>query len=585
MSRDLLKRLTDAMLVAVRCRGDEWPRALLSATVIPDGWMGLVQTCDGRRRFVPAGEDPRPESDDQLLFVRNRMLTLQLDVPECVSACENTVAGSCELVARWNADEHDLAAMHKSLMAHAELPIDGLVTAVADAGARMALQKFIREHAAAKLVREDLRDVLLEGIRKQLKRFLFDTGMVLERVAKLELTSETLARQEARERQAAERVERIKAREMVEQAALSATRKRLDDLGSVLDKLKLAVAADSSVQWHELLPALSPAERGRLLENLWRITPDRRIAEAIVIVVDNECIWLDPAGPDQIVRRVTMSEELGGLRSVTTCDARRLLLVGAARGLWVLHAASGEVVGKYEVPDAREPRTGFNAAAVVGDSMFATHSQLGCWSWPLDRPSEARSLLEPADGVPNTVRAAATTDDGRMLFAADDCVHVYDADGRSLGTRDTGGRIIHCLAVVDDAVIAGASNGMLLRDTLDESQELWEVVHRAPAAIETVQARRWNDLVELVVPSGSQGVCGVYTDEGVVARLLESSTPIRRAWACDDVIVGLNEWRDRLIVMNANLPGRTGRDVPIARLLGHSIQDAAIVVAPPSEEV
>ncbi len=42
--------------------------------------MGLVQTRDGRRRFVPAGEDPRPESDGQLLLVRNRALTLPLDV-------------------------------------------------------------------------------------------------------------------------------------------------------------------------------------------------------------------------------------------------------------------------------------------------------------------------------------------------------------------------------------------------------------------------------------------------------------------------------------------------------------------------
>jgi len=246
--------------------------------------------------------------------------------------------------------------------------------------------------------------------------------------------------------------------------------------------------------------------------------------------------------------------------------------------VWAVNAANGDIVGKYEVPNAGEPRTGFNAAALAGDRLFATHSQLGCWCWPLARAAEARALLEPVDGAPRTIRAATTTEDGRLLFAADDCVHVYDAEGQPLSMLDTGGKVIHCLAALENAVYAGTANGMLLEGTLDETQELWLVVHRAPAAIETVQARRWNDLVELVIPAGVQGVCGVYGEEGVVTRLLESRTPIRRAWACDDLILALNELRDRLIVMNANLPDRTGHDVPVARLLGHSIQDAAIVV-------
>jgi hypothetical protein len=65
----------------------------------------------------------------------------------------------------------------------------------------------------------------------------------------------------------------------------------------------------------------------------------------------------------------------------------------------------------------------------------------------------------------------------------------------------------------------------------------------------------------------------------LVARLLTATTPIRRAWACDDTLVGLSENRDRLVVSNANLPERTGVDVPVARLLGRSIQDACIVTA------
>ncbi len=35
--------------------------------------------------------------------------------------------------------------------------------------------------------------------------------------------------------------------------------------------------------------------------------------------------------------------------------------------------------------------------------------------------------------------------------------------------------------------------------------------------------------------------------------------------------------RDRLIVMNANLPERTGREAKIAQMTGQSIQDACLV--------
>jgi hypothetical protein len=105
----------------------------------------------------------------------------------------------------------------------------------------------------------------------------------------------------------------------------------------------------------------------------------------------------------------------------------------------------------------------------------------------------------------------------------------------------------------------------------------WWLVHQAAGPIESVQARRWTDLTELVIPAGPRGVSGVYDVEGVVTRLLESATPIRRAWACDDLVVGLSQLRDRLVVMNANLPDRTGREVRLARTTGQPIQDVCLV--------
>jgi hypothetical protein len=578
MGRDILRQLADKDVLALQCSAEEWPRSLLSARSVPAGWTGLRLRGDGRRDVIASGEEPDLERGCSLLLLRERDVQAPIELDNCTAAKGNRVAARCVLRLQWRRDADDLAAMHRTLMDEPVLTHERLVRRVADGGATAALRQFIRERPAAELVGVDQRDALADALNGKMKRFFFDAGLELERVAQLEFTSDTYARQQDLEREAAERVERIQARQMVEKAAFAATQRRLDDLSGLLGKLRAAAADDPSMQWHELLPALTPAERGRLLENLWRITPDRRRAEAIVIVAGQECLWLDPAEPETIRRRVRLDESLGGLRSVTFAPSRRTVLVGAARGIWMLDATDGSVSGKYAAPAGGAVRTGFNAACIAGERLIATHSQLGCWAWPLDNAAAATPLLQPEAGAPRTVRCATAMPDGGVLFVADDQIHVHGANLEHVRTLSTGDRAITGAALLDTLLFVGVENGMVIRADLNEADPALEVVHRASGPIESIQARRWNDLVELVIPAGHQGVCGVYGGEGVVTRLLDGGASIRRAWATDDVIAGLTERRDVLIVMNANLPQRSGREVHIGRMTGHSIQDACIVV-------
>jgi hypothetical protein len=185
-------------------------------------------------------------------------------------------------------------------------------------------------------------------------------------------------------------------------------------------------------------------------------------------------------------------------------------------------------------------------------------------------------VLTPEEGVPRRIRAVVATDDGRVLFAADDCVHVYRSETEELGVLSAAEDVIHCMAALENKLFVGTAGGKLFRVDLNHPDDWW-LVQQTAGVIESVEPRRWTDLIELVVPAGPRGVSGIFDDQRVVTHLLESSTPIRRAWACDDVVVGLNQLRDRLIVMNANLPERTGREARIAQMTGQSIQDACIV--------
>ena len=576
MSREPLKRLSDAEVVALRCKGGEWPRGLRSGTPIPDTWMGLVVGAGGQRRFVPAGEDPRAGRDDTLVLVRNRAITVPVDVADTPACDGHAVRGSVELLVRWPARDDDLAALYQTLLSDDELTLERLTEAIGRADAPAALRRFVQAHAAEQLVHGDVRADLLEHLRSELKRFLFSAGLILERLGELEFASKSLTHTNALQRATARRVRELEARGVVEQAALAVTHRRLDSLGDVLDKLKAAAEADAGLQWRDLLPTLTPSERGRLLENLWRLMPDRTMAAALVVVVGFECVWLDPAQPERIVRRSTLPDELGGLRSVTHTAGDNTLLVGAASGVWRISAESGEIRAKYVIPDSQSPRTGVNASAVSGERLFATHSQLGAWSWKLDDPDDVLLLLQPAGGVPRTIRAVTLDDQGHVLLAADDRVHAFSPDAEPLWqSRPTDG-VIHCLAPLENTLYAGTASGALqCCDLVDPGD--WAEAHRTLSAIESISARRWDDLVELVIPAGPQGVHGVYAEEGIVSRLLDTPTPVRRVWACDDTLAALSEHRDKLIVLNGAMPERTGVEVPVARLVGRSIQDACIV--------
>lgn len=633
------QRLDQPTVVAVRCRGGDWPRGLLAETPIPDTWMGLVVRADGGRRFVPAGEDPRPGRDDTLVLVRNRAITVPIELDDVPSADNHAVHAEIELLVRCPPREDELAALCRALLTESELTLTGLAAHVHAAGAPAALQAFIREQPAPSLIHDDQLDALLDSLSRALAPFLFASGLVLDRLGRVAFRSASLAREEEHRRSTARRADELAAKARLEEAALAATRRRLDALGDVLAKLQAAATGHADLQWRTLLPALSPSERGRLLENLWRLTPDRTVAVALVVVVGRQCLWLDPTEPEQIVRRVDLPEDLGGLRSVTFDRATNALLVGAATGVWRLDPAGGHVMSKYAVPTTQPPRTGFNAAVIRDGCLLATHSELGAWLWDAEEPSErqpanpppsqrgdgggsasprlpprttgrdagpplgggsqppalapssdatpveesgggtgptARPLLAPVAGIPRTIRAATAADHGRLLFAADNRVYAFRTTGESLWISGPTESTIHCLAVLDEHLYAGTSNGTLVRCDLALPGE-WLALHRTSGPIESVCPRRWDDLIELVIPAGAHGIHGVYAEEGIVARLMDCPVPIRRAWACDDTLVGLTEPRDRIVVLNGTMPTRTGREVPIARRVGGPIQDACMV--------
>lgn len=570
-------KFSDASVVSFRLSGEEWPRSALAPVLIPDAWFALLSKPDGRRWIVPSGEDPRPERGDVLTLMRNRAMVVPLEVIDAVSADSFAIRAAAQILVRWPMREDALDAFRRGLFSESPLSLARLCELFSDHGGRRGLQKYVAGHTAESLLGADHTDALADFLRGQMRAVLFENGMEIERVASFRCECPSLQDQLRRRQETSARLERIKAREMVEQAALEAARRRVGELSGLFEKLRAAAGGEGG-RWHDLLPALAPNERVRLLENLWRVTPDRETARHVIVVAGYDCIWLNPRELRPIEHRIRFPADLGKARSV--CFANESLWVGAADGVWRLSPADGEIRGCFRVSGATGARTGFNAVAVQNGRLYATHSQYGVWSWSLDA-GDGRAEFAPSDGMPRRIRCC-TSDERGVYFAADDRVLLLNPGHAPECIAAVGRGEIRAMAIVNDEVYLGTDEGMLLRDRIDGTQGVCECLYRAPAAIETIAARRWSDMTELVFPAGMDGVLNLFAEEGVCGRLLESSHQvIRRAWVADDLIVAMRDLRDRLILLHADEPSRGGRTISMIDLLGREIEDACIVTAPP----
>ncbi len=569
----VLEQLQHETLAALRVSGADWPRGMFSAPAIPEGWLGLQEFGDGRRVLLPPGEQPRVNDDDVLTLVRSRPLTVVVDV-SAAAADGHGVDAQVELHVRVSANADELASFGRRLLVDAaSLQEDDLRRVVVSGGAETGLRGLLGSQPAEHLVGRVERGVIETAMRKALQPLLFESGLVLERVARAAFSSDTLTRVRERSAATSERLEQIAARERIEAASAAAAARRLDDLGALLTKLREAASADDDIRWHALLPVLTPAERARLLENLWRLAPQTSSASSIVAVVGQELVWVAPEAPDELRQRRTLPDALGALRSVR-CAPDGELLVGAATGVWCI-PDGGEPIALRAATE-KQPRTGFNSAVRIGAHVFATHSQLGCWQWRTDDEDGGPQLVAACGDTVHSVRAATALDDGRLVFAVERCLHFYTPETNKSDVLSPASSTIYSLGATGRALYAGTGAGRLLRCDL-HAPGFWTTVHQAVDPIESLAVRHWNDLVEVVIPTGEGGVCGVFGDEAAVTRLMPSSTRIRRVWASAGVIAALTAARDKLIVMTADQAGRTPREAPLARLTGRSIQDACVV--------
>lgn len=581
MSRGALAQLSDEQLVALQLRGGQWPRSLFAPALIPDAWMGLLEHADGWRKFVPSGEDPRPSGDARLTLVRNRPIAVPVEVDDLRAGGGEDITLRGELLLRWQQRDDDLSALARQLATRTRLNLQDLAALLREP-LRSAASVFASARPVEALTGVDLREPLSQHLHEHLRAQAFEWGFAIERVTRCDAISRAAAERAAVQRDASRRIEHIRAGQLVEQAALAATQQKLAGLRSMLGELQSTAQGDARVG-RELLASLDPAERGRVLANLWRIVPSSCRTHAIVAVGGFNCVWLNPDDPQQVTRRLEVPDLLGPLRSVgctVGCDA---VLLGAAKGVWRVASDCTSKPAPLRAPDAAGAVHRFNAVAGREQEVYGTHTQLGCWRWSAE--GVAAPLLQSSIGMPQSVRALVLCDDS-IWFAADDrvlCAEKGQGPPRQIGNPI--GSTIHSLAVGATDLFAGCGDASVRRCAIDGSTD-WEIIARGDGPVASLALRSWGDLDELLFPAGHRGVLALYWREQVTVAQLEPPAglggrvaPIDRVWAAADLLAALNSDLGRLYVRTASTPDGVIREVLLARLLGRPVEDVCLQTA------
>ena len=331
----------------------------------------------------------------------------------------------------------------------------------------------------------------------------------------------------------------------------------------------------------------SEKQRGELYEALFASEKPASRTKWIVVAAAEELLFFDPADLTAPARRFRIDGSAGQARSVrkATLDGTDVLLVGASTGVYIWPIDASTPSETLLVAGAPRVRGGFNAAALVGDHVVATHSELGVGQWLVGSAKQSNygALFASMTQGAKAVRDVEAFDD-RLYCSIDDRIIAWLAASESTQPANifTGSRSsITALCPTDAGLYAGNSDGDVLLWSAGNDTEP-ETIHRgARRAAESVWIVESHGVRRLLFTDTSPQVHAKVLGDSFVCHYEAGGQTLRRVEVADDLVVATNDLRDRLILWSPTRPSRPSAVLPIGAMTGRSVQDVALISSPP----
>jgi hypothetical protein len=284
--------------------------------------------------------------------------------------------------------------------------------------------------------------------------------------------------------------------------------------------------------------------------------------------------------PTEPGREYLLPDSLGSARSVRlVADEGRLRVVAGARGGVAIFDAQTAEAQVYPLPETT--RLGANATTVIGEHIYATHSNFGLMRWPLsggDAESVCPDLLKSA----KTIRAVQSDADDRLLLCADSsvCLISPDEPGRPPAVFECGTEEELVGAVECDGVIFGAGiDGRVFRWDADCSGRPKAVIAELARKTYTLSLVQTAQGPHLAIGSKAGGLTlvGVRAPHPVTQYRCPNGAKIRWAKAAADMLIASDDRCAKLFVWRPDLPARPQFEIPVAQTGREQIMDFCIL--------
>lgn len=544
---------------------------------------GALITGDGAPCVARAGEEIQREGARELLIFATGPMRLTARIESLAASDGWDVQADIELEATIIAEKPELLALRRAAFsAPGYLSSDQIVTCVRQL-LLSAAGNFAKKSAAADLIRSDAGNAAAETVLAVLQPELFAIGISLIRVVRIEFRSPAFQADQRDRQRDAQLKRHAETDAQIRESLTAVRRKQMAGVEELLQRLAALSRENPGMPMADLIRMFDPQQRGDLYRGLLASQPATRTA-AILAVAGQDLLWFAPERPTEPTRRLTLPPEAGPLRSIRIArnNDATTLLAGAARGVHRV-SPSGEILGTFIFEPPREVRGGVNAATIIGDRLFATHSEVGLISWPLASNDKFEFLLPGETQNARTVRDAQADVDGRLWFAVADSVLAWNPADGSPPIRRRLPSAVECLAITHSFAIAGLDEGRVLHwsriaPDRGEAQTL-----RPPTgdAVHSIGKLESSGVPRILVADGRPMADLIVIDD---AQRIEfrAPEPLRWAWAAEDCIVAANERRDRLFLWPIAGPEEPAASIPVGRITGHTIQDAILLAATPA---
>ena len=559
--------------------------SLLSRTLkLPRNVTALVTREAGDRALIAPGGELAGDDITEVMFIRTSPLELSFQHTKLTTSDDylchvNVTCPVCVVQERSEAE-----SFRKTVLGSRRVVRLSAIAQHLEAAVGHALAALAEAHQVEDLVDGKCRDQAVRALRDALVTPCFQAGLSLVGSITVTFESEGLREVRAKEALTARRMDEHAAQQQLNAALSDARTKHLGELESTLKRLKRLAAESPDAALPDLLHTFKESERAKLYEALFESQALPPATRWLVVASGQELLFFAPESLGAPTRRVPLEGAIGSLRSVQTAtdpDGEHLLLAGASRGVYELGADSSAAATTYTTAAPDQVRGGVNSVALAGETLYATHSELGLLRWSRGQPESCTACCTAccADltGEAKAVRNVHVAG-GRVVFSVDDRIVSFASDDENDRRIHTGSTsVITAVLVNEGDVFAGNADGQILHWPEGETTTP-RVLHggsRRPA--ETIALLTTGGVARLVYTDTTLAVFARVLGDTFTCRYEAGGQTLRRVEVAPDLIVGTNDARDRLLIWRPNQTAQPLASIHVARLTKHSIQDVTLV--------